>query len=202
MNLYRWVEGLGLTPARDRQRQGAPGSRIAIPTTQKGFAEQWGQNPAMVTSFADGSKISFEQAIVANATGFKVQARGMSRGVAFDGSPMELRQLYDVDEVRELGGIVDYTVGPPWREDLLPGRASRSEAAALPEPLQDGRRAAVSVLDPVPPRRTSRRRTPSRASRCSATASRRRSAARSSRSAPSPSAISKRARRSTSTACS
>ena len=41
------------------------------PTTQKGFAEKWGQNPAMVTSFADGSKISFEQAIVANATGLR-----------------------------------------------------------------------------------------------------------------------------------
>ena len=53
------------------------------PTTQKGFAEKWGQNPAMVTSFADGSKISFEQAIVANATGFKVQSRGMSRGMEY-----------------------------------------------------------------------------------------------------------------------
>ena len=43
------------------------------PTTQRAWAEKWGQNPAMVTSFADGSKISFEQAIVANATGFKVR---------------------------------------------------------------------------------------------------------------------------------
>ena len=66
----------------------------------------------MVTSFADGSKISFEQAIAANATGFKVQARGMSRGVPFDGSPLDLPSLYDIDEVRALGGIVDYTVGP------------------------------------------------------------------------------------------
>jgi len=37
------------------------------PTTQEGFARKWGQNPSMVTSFADGTKISFEQAIVANA---------------------------------------------------------------------------------------------------------------------------------------
>ena len=44
----------------------------------------------MVTSFADGSKISFEQAIVANATGFIVQARGMSRGVEYSGSVMEI----------------------------------------------------------------------------------------------------------------
>jgi predicted homoserine dehydrogenase-like protein len=33
----------------------------------------------MVTSFADSSKISFEQSIAANATGFKVRSRGMSR---------------------------------------------------------------------------------------------------------------------------
>jgi predicted homoserine dehydrogenase-like protein len=33
----------------------------------------------MVTSFADGSKISFEQTIVANATGFKVLKRKVRR---------------------------------------------------------------------------------------------------------------------------
>ena len=66
----------------------------------------------MVTSFADGSKISFEQSIVANATGFKVRSRGMSRGLKYDGSIMDIHKLYDLDEVRALGGIVDYTVGP------------------------------------------------------------------------------------------
>ena len=102
------------------------------PETQKGFAEQWGQNPAMVTSFADGSKISFEQAIVANATGFTVQARGMSRGDAFDGSPMELpipvrrRRGARARRHRRLHRR------PAGREDVLPGRAPRSEAAALP----------------------------------------------------------------------
>jgi predicted homoserine dehydrogenase-like protein len=74
---------------------------------------RWGQNAAMVTSFADGSKISFEESIVANATGFKVRSRGMSRGVKYDGSIMEIHKLYDIDELRALGGIVDYTVGPP-----------------------------------------------------------------------------------------
>ncbi len=112
MNLYRWVKGLGLTPRVLGNVKGLQ-DPYRNPDTQKAFAEQWGQNPAMVTSFADGSKISFEQAILANATGFTVQSRGMSRGVAFDGSPLELPSLYDVDEVRELGGIVDYTVGPP-----------------------------------------------------------------------------------------
>jgi predicted homoserine dehydrogenase-like protein len=67
----------------------------------------------MVTSFADGSKISFEQSIVANATGFTVKQRGMSRGLKFDGSIMNIQDLYDIDELRAMGGIVDYTVGPP-----------------------------------------------------------------------------------------
>src|SRR3546814_2364087 len=47
------------------------------PTTQRGFAEKWGQKPAMVASFADGTKISFEQSVVANGTGFRVAKRGM-----------------------------------------------------------------------------------------------------------------------------
>ena len=111
MNLCRWVKGLGLVPRVIGNVKGLQ-DPYRNPETQKGFAEKWEQNPAMVTSFADGSKISFEQAIAANATGFKVQARGMSRGVPFDGSPLELPSLYDIDEVRELGGIVDYTVGP------------------------------------------------------------------------------------------
>ena len=150
MNLVRWVQGLGLTPRVIGNVKGLQ-DPYRNPDTQRGFAEKWGQNPAMVTSFADGSKISFEQTIVANATGFKVLQRGMSRGVKFDGSPLELPSLYDVDEVRELGGIIDYTVGPSNVKIFVPRRARRPQAAALPEPLQAGRRAAVPVLGPVPP---------------------------------------------------
>ena len=112
MNLYRWVKGLGLIPRAMVNVKGLQ-DPYRNPTTQKGWAERWGQNAAMVTSFADGSKISFEQAIVANATGFKVRSRGMSRGLAYDGSIMDAPKLYDVEELRSLGGIVDYTVGPP-----------------------------------------------------------------------------------------
>ncbi len=79
MNLYRWVKGLGLTPRVMGNIKGLQ-DPYRTPETQKAFAEKWGQNPAMVTSFADGSKISFEQAVVANATGFTTLARGMSRG--------------------------------------------------------------------------------------------------------------------------
>jgi predicted homoserine dehydrogenase-like protein len=111
MNLVRWVKGLGLTPRVIGNVKGLQ-DPYRNPTTQKGWAERWAQNPAMVTSFADGSKISFEQTIVANATGFKVRSRGMSRGRKYDGSIMEIQKLYDVEEARALGGIVDYTVGP------------------------------------------------------------------------------------------
>lgn len=38
----------------------------------------------------------------------------MSRGVEFSGSVMDLARLYDLEEARALGGIVDYTVGPPF----------------------------------------------------------------------------------------
>ena len=112
MNLYRWVKGLGLIPRVIGNVKGLQ-DPYRNPTTQQGWAERWGQNAAMVTSFADGSKISFEQSIMANATGFRVKSRGMSRGLKYDGSIMEIQKLYDIDELRALGGIVDYTVGPP-----------------------------------------------------------------------------------------
>jgi predicted homoserine dehydrogenase-like protein len=112
MNLYRWVKGLGLTPRVMGNIKGLQ-DPYRNPTTQRGFAEKWGQNPAMVTSFADGSKISFEQAIVANATGFQVLSRGMSRGREYRDDIMKIGQLYDVDEVRSLGGVIDYVVGTP-----------------------------------------------------------------------------------------
>ena len=112
INLYRWVKGLGLTPRVIGNVKGLQ-DPYRNPTTQKGFAEKWKQNPAMVTSFADGSKISFEQAIVANATGFKVQSRGMSRGMEYKEDVMKIGKLYDIDEVRKLGGVVDYVVGTP-----------------------------------------------------------------------------------------
>src|ERR1700691_4786107 len=112
INLYRWVKGLGLTPRVICNIKGLQ-DPYRNPTTQKGFAEKWGQNPAMVTSFADGSKISFEQAIVANATGFVVRSRGMSRGMEYKDDVTKVGKLYDIDELRKLGGIVDYVVGTP-----------------------------------------------------------------------------------------
>jgi predicted homoserine dehydrogenase-like protein len=112
INLHRWVKGLGLTPRVIGNIKGLQ-DPYRNPTTQKGFAEKWGQNPAMVTSFADGSKISFEQAIVANATGFVVRSRGMSRGMEYKDDITKIGKVYDIEEIRKLGGVVDYVVGTP-----------------------------------------------------------------------------------------
>src|SRR5690606_3730075 len=109
INLLRFVESIGLTPRVCGNIKGLQ-DRYRNPTTQAGFAKQWGQTPHMVTSFADGTKISFEQAIVANATGMKVARRGMI-GIEHRGHVDEMVGMYDLDEIRELGGIVEYVVG-------------------------------------------------------------------------------------------
>lgn len=108
-NLLRFVKGIGVTPLVAGNIKGLQ-DEYRTPTTQQAFAEKWGQDPYMVTSFADGTKVSFEQAIVANAFGFTVGRRGMY-GRDHAGHVDELTQAYDVDELRELGGVVDYVVG-------------------------------------------------------------------------------------------
>ncbi|PZU36829.1 MAG: NAD(P)-dependent oxidoreductase [Microbacterium sp.] len=109
MNLVRFVRGLGLTPLVCGNIKGLQ-DEYRTPTTQAGFAAKWGQDPYMVTSFADGTKVSFEQAIVANATGMTVEKRGM-RGADHAGHVDELTSTFDVDELKRLGGVVDYVVG-------------------------------------------------------------------------------------------
>lgn len=109
LNLYRFVKSIGLTPLLCGNIKGLQ-DPYRNPTTQEAFAKRWGQKPSMVTSFADGTKISFEQAIVANATGMKVAKRGMF-GYDFTGHVDEMTNMYDVDQLKELGGIVDYVVG-------------------------------------------------------------------------------------------
>lgn len=108
-NLLRFVRGIGVTPLVSGNIKGLQ-DEYRNPTTQEGFAKRWGQDPYMVTSFADGTKVSFEEAIVANAFGFTVPKRGMN-GWDHDGHVDDLTARYDVDHLTELGGIVDYVVG-------------------------------------------------------------------------------------------
>jgi predicted homoserine dehydrogenase-like protein len=109
MNLVRFVTGIGLEPLVVGNIKGLQ-DPYRNPTTQEAFARRWGQNPTMVTSFADGTKISFEQATVANAAGLTIERRGM-RGSDHDGHVDELVTAYDVDALRAAGGVVDYVVG-------------------------------------------------------------------------------------------
>jgi predicted homoserine dehydrogenase-like protein len=99
MNLYRFVKGIGLTPLVCGNVKGLQ-DRYRNPTTQESFARQWGQTPAMVTSFA----------VVANATGMKVARRGMI-GPVHEGHVDELVTSFDLEQARALGGIVDYALG-------------------------------------------------------------------------------------------
>ena len=112
MNLFRFVKGLGVKPVLCGNIKGLH-DPYRNPTTQEGFAKKWGQNPAMVTSFADGSKISFEQAIVANGTGMQVAKRGMHGPTVTSGTPLKdvVQSLYPLEDLLEGPGIVDYVVG-------------------------------------------------------------------------------------------
>ncbi|KKR87191.1 NAD(P)-dependent oxidoreductase [Candidatus Gottesmanbacteria bacterium RIFCSPHIGHO2_01_FULL_46_14] len=111
MNLFRFVRGIGLTPVFCGNIKGLQ-DPYRTPETQKAFAEKWGQKPHMVTSFADGTKISFEQAVVANATGFRVAKRGMWAPTVPAGTALEeaIKQ-YPTEEILKNPGFVDYIIG-------------------------------------------------------------------------------------------
>ena len=111
LNLYRWVKGLGIRPVLCGNIKGLH-DPYRNPTTQEGFAKKWGMKAPMVTSFADGTKISFENAIVANATGMRVAKRGMHGPTVETGAPIQEAVLwYPLDDLLEGPGIVDYCVG-------------------------------------------------------------------------------------------
>lgn len=111
MNLFRFVQGIGVRPVLCGNIKGLQ-DPYRNPTTQEGFARRWGQKPQMVTSFADGTKISFEQAIVANATGMRVAKRGMYGPTVPAGTHIkEAVNWYPLEEMVNGPGIVDYVVG-------------------------------------------------------------------------------------------
>jgi predicted homoserine dehydrogenase-like protein len=111
LNLFRFVKQIGLKPVLCGNIKGLH-DPYRNPTTQEGFAKKWKQNPAMVTSFADGSKISFEQAITANTTGMKVAKRGMHGPTVEMGKHIkDCLDLYPLQDLLDGPGIVDYIVG-------------------------------------------------------------------------------------------
>ncbi|MGE0705469.1 MAG: NAD(P)-dependent oxidoreductase, partial [Vicinamibacterales bacterium] len=106
-NQPRYVPGDGTQPEHAGNIKGLQ-DPYRTPATQKGFADQYHQKPRMVTSFADGTKISMEMAVVANATGHRVARRGMY-GPRCE-HVKDALTLFPMDELLN-GGIVDYLLG-------------------------------------------------------------------------------------------
>jgi predicted homoserine dehydrogenase-like protein len=107
MNMFRFVKTIGYQPVLAGNVKGFL-DHHRNPDTQKGFADAHGQRPFMVTSFADGTKLSLEATVLANATGFKVRQRGMEGRRL--GHVRDLVDLYDPKELREQG-LVEYVLG-------------------------------------------------------------------------------------------
>ncbi|HXY69191.1 MAG TPA: SAF domain-containing protein [Gemmatimonadales bacterium] len=107
MNLLRYLRTLGLKPVAAGNLKGMI-DVYRTPETQKGFAEKYGQNPAIVTSFADGTKLAMEETILANASGFRVGKRGMHGPKCAHVN--EIAGLLPAEQMLE-GGLVDYALG-------------------------------------------------------------------------------------------
>jgi predicted homoserine dehydrogenase-like protein len=108
MNLYRYVKAIGYRPVLAGNVKGLL-DRYRTPETQQEFAASWGQKAKMVTSFADGTKLSLEMTLVANATGFRVARRGMTghRCAHVNDVP----SLYEPDDLLAGEGLVDFVIG-------------------------------------------------------------------------------------------
>ncbi|MBW3661846.1 MAG: Gfo/Idh/MocA family oxidoreductase [Actinobacteria bacterium] len=107
MNLYRFVQGLGVRPVLLGNLKGLH-DPYRNPTTQEDFARRKGLTPHMAASFADGTKMSFEMALVANATGLRAGVTGL---YGFDAAHVHnAAQLYPLEQLLDVG-LVDYLVG-------------------------------------------------------------------------------------------
>lgn len=107
LNLSRYARAVGLEPVLAGNLKGLL-DPYRTPDTQREFAAAVGQKERMVTSFADGTKLSLEAAITANALGFRVTRRGMTGHRC--GHVNEAAGLFDADELLR-GGIVDFLLG-------------------------------------------------------------------------------------------
>jgi predicted homoserine dehydrogenase-like protein len=107
LNLFRFVRAIGYQPVLAGNIKGLQ-DPYRTPTTQQAFAAAHNQRAHMVTSFADGTKIAAEMAVVANATGFKVGRRGMYGPRC--GHVREAASLFPIEQLLD-GGLVDYVLG-------------------------------------------------------------------------------------------
>jgi predicted homoserine dehydrogenase-like protein len=107
MTLLRYLKTLGFKPVGAGNLKGMI-DPYRNPDTQKDFAAKYDQNPRIVTSFADGTKLSMEETILANAAGFKVGKRGMYGPKC--AHVKEMTKLLPAEQLLN-GGLVDYALG-------------------------------------------------------------------------------------------
>jgi predicted homoserine dehydrogenase-like protein len=107
--LYEHCAGIGLEPVVAGNFKGVL-KRYATPATQAAFAEAHGLKPWIATAAADGTKLNFEMATVANATGLPPAARGMVGPAVTDLE--SLIPTFHRAGLLERGPIVDYALGP------------------------------------------------------------------------------------------
>jgi predicted homoserine dehydrogenase-like protein len=107
MNLLRYVKTIGLQPVLAGNIKGFL-DRHRNPETQRAFAKSVGQGPKRIASYADGTKLSMEATLVANAAGFGVARRGMNGYRC--AHVTDLLELYN-GGVPPDEGIVDYVLG-------------------------------------------------------------------------------------------
>ncbi len=107
MNLFRIVRSMGCEPVLVGQLKGFL-NRYRNPETQREFAATHDVNAAIVASFADGSKLNLEAAIMGNATGFVPAVRGMHGHAVPDVKDLIGKFTMDDFEGR---GLVEYALG-------------------------------------------------------------------------------------------
>jgi predicted homoserine dehydrogenase-like protein len=116
LELYNFARTLGLEVVCAGKGKNNPLDHTATPETLAARAREVGASPKMLCSFVDGTKTMVEMAALANATGLKIDKRGMH------GPDISVKQLPRVFSSRAQGGIldqtgvVDYAIG-----DVAPG---------------------------------------------------------------------------------
>jgi predicted homoserine dehydrogenase-like protein len=107
MSLIRYLRGIGLTPVAAGNIKGML-DYYRTPDTQREFATAHRMNSKKVASFADGTKLSMESCILANATGFRVSRRGM-----IGPRCNHVNQIAPLLPLADLGGsgLVDFALG-------------------------------------------------------------------------------------------
>ena len=106
-NLVRSVKTIGFRPVAAGNLKGLL-DPYRTPETQKAFAERVHQSAPMITSFADGTKLSMECTILANATGLRVGRRGMYGPQC--NHVKDAVNLFSPEQMLH-GGLVDFLLG-------------------------------------------------------------------------------------------